>query len=106
MPFGVLQDAAGLSGTLVAWIAAADEAAMLVALGTALGTPFANHQALIFLYAQGLVPREDQFLVAMPMGTSWRENLMHGVYYEPVDPSVRFKPVATPSRPWRSSSAD
>lgn len=38
-----------------------------------------------FVFAQGLVAREGQVMVAMLTGTSWRDNLAHGVYYEPVD---------------------
>jgi len=47
-----------------------------------------------FVYALGLVPREDQFLVAMLTGTSWRENLLHGVYYEPVDRNPKWQRAA------------
>lgn len=47
-----------------------------------------------FVYAQGLVPREDQFLVAMLTGTSWRDNLAHGVYYEPVDRNPKWQRAA------------
>jgi hypothetical protein len=47
-----------------------------------------------FVYAQGLVPREDQFLVAMLTGMSWRENLAHAVYYEPVDRNPKWQRAA------------
>jgi hypothetical protein len=47
-----------------------------------------------FVFAQGLVPRDDQFMVAMLTGTSWRENLAHGVYYEPVDRSPKWRQAA------------
>ena len=47
-----------------------------------------------FVFAQGLVPRDDQFMVAMLTGTSWRENLKHGVYYEPVDRSPKWRQAA------------
>lgn len=47
-----------------------------------------------FVFAQGLVPREDQFMVAMLTGTSWRENLAYGVYYEPVDRSAKWQRAA------------
>jgi len=47
-----------------------------------------------FVYAQGLVPREDQFLVAMLTGTSWQDNLLHGVYYEPVDRNPKWQRAA------------
>jgi hypothetical protein len=47
-----------------------------------------------FVYAQGLIPREDQFLVAMLTGTSWRDNLVHGVYYEPVDRNPKWQRAA------------
>lgn len=36
-----------------------------------------------FIFAQHLIPRTDQFMVAMLTGTSWRENLKYGIYYEP-----------------------
>ncbi len=47
-----------------------------------------------FVFAQGLIPREDQFMVAMLTGTSWRENLAHGVYYEPIDRSPKWRQAA------------
>ncbi|PXW62967.1 hypothetical protein [Methylobacterium sp. B4] len=47
-----------------------------------------------FVFSQGLVPREDQFLVAMLTGTSWRDNLAHGVYYEPVDRNPKWQRAA------------
>lgn len=47
-----------------------------------------------FVFAQGLVPREEQFMVAMLTGTSWRDNLAHGVYYEPVDRSSKWRRAA------------
>jgi hypothetical protein len=47
-----------------------------------------------FIYAQGLVPREDQFLVAMLTGTSWRDNLAYGVYYEPIDRNPKWQRAA------------
>jgi hypothetical protein len=47
-----------------------------------------------FIFAQGLVPRQDQFLVAMLTGTSWRENVACGVYYEPVDRSPKWRRAA------------
>ena len=47
-----------------------------------------------FVYAQGLVPREDQFLVAMLAGTSWQDNLSYGVYYEPVNRNPKWQRAA------------
>lgn len=47
-----------------------------------------------FVYALGLVPREDQFLVAMLTGTSWQENLRYGVYYEPADRRPKWQRAA------------
>lgn len=47
-----------------------------------------------FVYAQKLVPREDQFLVAMLTGTSWRENLEYGIYYEPVERNPKWQRAA------------
>ena len=47
-----------------------------------------------FVFAQGLVPREEQIMVAMLTGTSWRENLAHGTYYEPVDRSPKWRRAA------------
>lgn len=47
-----------------------------------------------FVFAQGLVPREDQFMAAMLTGISWRENLAYGVYYEPVDRSPKWQRAA------------
>ena len=47
-----------------------------------------------FVFAQGLVPREEQFMVAMLTGTSWRENLRYGVYYEPVERSPKWQQAA------------
>ncbi|MEE7457475.1 hypothetical protein MPAR168_04685 [Methylorubrum populi] len=47
-----------------------------------------------FVFSQDLVPREDQFLVAMLTGTSWRDNLAHGVYYEPVDRNPKWQRAA------------
>lgn len=47
-----------------------------------------------FIYAQNLVPREDQFIVAMLTGTSWRENLAYGVYYEPAERNPKWQRAA------------
>lgn len=47
-----------------------------------------------FIFAQGLVPRQEQFMVAMLTGTSWQDNLAHGVYYEPVDRSPKWRRAA------------
>lgn len=47
-----------------------------------------------FVFAQDLVPRDEQFMVAVLTGTSWRENLAHGVYYEPVDRSPKWRRAA------------
>jgi hypothetical protein len=44
-----------------------------------------------FISAQGLVPREDQFMAAMLTGTSWQDNAKYGVYYEPVDRSPKWQ---------------
>jgi hypothetical protein len=44
-----------------------------------------------FIYAQGLVPRQDQFLVGMLTGTSWEANRDHGVYYEPIDRNPKWQ---------------
>jgi hypothetical protein len=37
-----------------------------------------------FIHANDLVPRKNQTMVAMLTGVSWAENVMCGVYYEPV----------------------
>lgn len=47
-----------------------------------------------FIYAQDLIPREDQFVVAMLTGTSWRENLAYGVYYEPAERNPKWQRAA------------
>ena len=47
-----------------------------------------------FIFTQGLVPREEQVMVAMLTGTSWRDNLAHGVYYEPVDRGPKWRRAA------------
>lgn len=47
-----------------------------------------------FVFAQNLVPREGQVMVAMLTGTSWRDNLAHGVYYEPIDRSPKHARAA------------
>ncbi|MCJ2007485.1 hypothetical protein [Methylobacterium sp. J-092] len=47
-----------------------------------------------FIFAQGLVPRQSQIMVAMLTGISWRENLAHGVYYEPIDRSPKHARAA------------
>lgn len=47
-----------------------------------------------FIFAQGLVPRVHQFMVAMLTGKTWRENVAHGVYYEPAHRSPKW-PRAT-----------
>ena len=47
-----------------------------------------------FIFAQGLVPREEQFMVAALTGTSWRENVAHGVYYEPIDRNAKWRQAA------------
>ena len=47
-----------------------------------------------FIFAQGLVPREEQIMVAMLTGTSWQDNLVHRVYYEPVDRSPKWRRAA------------
>lgn len=44
-----------------------------------------------FIYAQGLVPRQDQFVVGMLTGTSWEANRDYGVYYEPVDRNPKWQ---------------
>lgn len=43
-----------------------------------------------FVFAQGLIPREEQIMVAVLTGTSWRENLAYGAYYEPIDRSPKW----------------
>lgn len=43
-----------------------------------------------FIYAQGLVPRQDQTMAAMLAGTSWQANRDHGVYYEPADRNPKW----------------
>jgi hypothetical protein len=47
-----------------------------------------------FIYAQGLVPRREQFLAAMLTGTTWRDNVSHGIYYESVDRSPKHRRAA------------
>lgn len=47
-----------------------------------------------FIYAQHLIPREEQFLVAVLTGTSWKDNLAHGVYYEPADRNPKWQRAA------------
>ena len=47
-----------------------------------------------FVFAQGLVPRNDQFMAAMLTGTSWRENEARGVYYEPADRPPKWRRAA------------
>jgi len=47
-----------------------------------------------FVFAQGLVDRKEQFMVAMLTGTSWRDNLKYGVYYEPVDRNPKWQRAA------------
>jgi len=44
-----------------------------------------------FIYAQGLVPRQDQFVVGMLTGTSWEANRDRGVYYEPVERNPKWQ---------------
>lgn len=44
-----------------------------------------------FVYAQGLVPRQNQFMVGMLTGTSWPDNLANGVYYEPIDRNPKWQ---------------
>jgi hypothetical protein len=61
-------------------------------------TALANKRATLgtFKHAvyQDLAPRQDQFMVAMPTGTSWRDNCKHGVYYEPVDRPPKWRRAA------------
>ena len=47
-----------------------------------------------FIYAQGLIPRRDQFLVAMLTGYSWRENLKYCTYYEPFERNPKWPQAA------------
>lgn len=47
-----------------------------------------------FIFAQGLVPREEQFMVATLTGTSWHENVQHCVYYEPIDRNAKWQRAA------------
>ena len=47
-----------------------------------------------FIFAQGLVPRTEQIMVAMLTGTSWRENFEHGVYYEPIERNAKWQRAA------------
>ena len=44
-----------------------------------------------FVFAQHLVPREEQYMVAMLTGTSWQDNLKYGIYYEPVDRNPKWQ---------------
>ena len=47
-----------------------------------------------FIFAQGLVPRQQQFMVATLTGVSWRENVQYGVYYEPIDRNAKWQRAA------------
>lgn len=44
-----------------------------------------------FIFAQGLVPRRDQYMVGMLTGKSWRDNLAYGVYYEPAHRNAKWQ---------------
>lgn len=43
-----------------------------------------------FIFAQQLIPREHQYMVAMLTGRSWRGNLEYGVYFEPDDRNAKW----------------
>lgn len=47
-----------------------------------------------FIYSQGLITKKDQFLVAMLTGTSWNDNVTHGVYYESVNRNQKWRLAA------------
>lgn len=44
-----------------------------------------------FIYAQGLVPRQDQVMVGLLAGTSWQANRDCGVYFEPADRNPKWQ---------------
>lgn len=43
-----------------------------------------------FLAAEGLLPQPYNWMVVFPAGTSWRENVLFGMYYEPPSRSAKW----------------
>ncbi|MGL4729655.1 MAG: hypothetical protein ACRCWO_12970 [Bosea sp. (in: a-proteobacteria)] len=47
-----------------------------------------------FLFAQNLISRDGQMLVAVLSGTTWRENVTHGVFFDPAERSAKWSRAA------------
>jgi hypothetical protein len=48
----------------------------------------------VFLNAYHLIPRNNQKLLAVLAGKSWRENVEYGVYFESFDPNGKWNAAA------------